>query len=974
MHKDSKLTQFICEKGKKGLIQATCAYELNEKSILYISSGETVNVFASEKDGEGNKQFILSASPGEIIFFFPENHKHYSNFKACSEGETEIYVLEESQLTQLIKSDLSLRTELVLEIKNWVEKLSAFAVDDRSDHKIHRLRPTENFEVNENERIEIDLSSLNTIPFVWVQVSEGELTFMGINDLKFHSSSCPCLVAENIWYQANVKTKLKVVDPIQFFDVYDFKIALITLTDICLYQLNLIAKEEVEEKKKLIAVRNKEERINLKHAVNKVRTFFLKREERAIRDEKDPLLNSLHVLSKYLNVPFTFPLGIEEQDEGWIRLSQICHASNIRYREVKLGEDWWKKDCGPLLAFMKEGNKPVVLIKKGSTNYCIIDEGKKIKVCKKISELITQTAYMFYEPFPTEIKSGLGIFKQIFSKYKKTFYSIIGYAFLASIIILLIPVGTNLIFNLAIPKNDPSLLAYISLGFISATIGFALFSFVRSIFSLRLEALVTHFVETAIWDRMLKLSPAFFRKYTVGNLFWRLFSMEEIRMYLTGNVTSMILSGVFSTFFLILMFFFSPMLASITLFFAVLSLAITIPLCYLKKKLITIALEKDGHIRGFLVQMILNVNKIKSAGVERNAFSKWCSSFADFKRIELKAQNIENYVLSLSATFPILTTLFVYVALIWWIDIVNFPLPDFLAFNIAFSSFIIGFFPLNIVLIRVVEVIPRWGRMQPIIEEELDSNLFISKDFSKGNDISGNIKVDNVVFGYSKDMPPIIQNLTFNVSPKEFVAIVGHSGNGKSTLMRLLLGFEKAQSGAIYYDNKDIESFDLTYLRKQIGVVFQDAGIMGGSIYSNITCGGKYSLDQIKIALEISDFAKDLKEMPMGLNTILPMNGVTLSGGQKQRLLLARALIGKPRLLLFDEATSALDNVTQNSVSENIAKLNVTRIVVAQRLSTVKKADKILVLQKGKIVQQGTFKVLSMEQGPFQDMLNFQIL
>ncbi|MEL6462358.1 MAG: ATP-binding cassette domain-containing protein, partial [Cyanobacteria bacterium J06621_15] len=219
-----------------------------------------------------------------------------------------------------------------------------------------------------------------------------------------------------------------------------------------------------------------------------------------------------------------------------------------------------------------------------------------------------------------------------------------------------------------------------------------------------------------------------------------------------------------------------------------------------------------------------------------------------------------------------------------------------------------------------------------------------------------------------------LDNITIKAQPGEFIAIVGPSGSGKSTIFRLLLGFETPESGTVFYDNQDLSTLNITAIRKQLGVVLQNGRIMSGSIWENIAGGAIVTQDKAIQALEMAGLSEDIKSMPMGIHTLVSEGGGNLSGGQRQRLFIARALVHQPQILLFDEATSALDNRTQAIVTQSLEQLGVTRVVIAHRLSTIRHADKIYVMQSGKIVQQGSFNELSAVEGLFADLIERQMV
>lgn len=974
MKSDSKLAQFFEERGSRLSLHSNPVLELGQRALYYVQSGSLINIFSIDKEVENQRHFIASVGPGDIIFFFPGSLENFSKIIADSEHQTELISLAEADITNLIKSEEPLQKELAYELQSWIEKISSSFRVDLQKRKQHYLEQATEVSIGENEVVSVRVNEKKDLNFYWVQVLEGEMGLLDEGQLQLNSNSKPTIISSNVWYHSKKPTKLKILEPLALFQSEDFYTSFDSFMTGYLCQLNKNVLRDKTFKHELDLSRNLEEKLSMQYALDKIKKFFSGRYEKAYKKNDDQICDVLEKLSPYLNYDFVFPAKIEAVQDVALKIKRICNASKIHTRLVRLPNNWWKKDCGPLLGFLKDQNKPVILVRTSTRYYTLIEDDKKIKISPKVIERLSDEAYMFYVPLKEEAKTGWGVIREVCYRFKRTIISIITFGFLSSLVLLLIPLGTRIIFNDAIPKSDTSLLSYMVVGMLCAAIGFALFTYIRTIFTSRLGGIVTHFLETVLWDRVLKLSPGFFKHQTTGNLFWRLFSVTQIREILGDEFTGAFFNAIFSLLFVALMFYFSPVLASLTFFFALLSTGITLLFCKRKRRLLTEALELRGNVNGFATQLIMNVNKIKSASAEKSAFAEWSRQFVDFEKVDIKIKNLTAWVSTFSVFFPIISTLFVYVAIVWWIKVINFPLPDFLGFNIAFSSFLIAFYPINSILILAAGVPAHWERVMPVLQEKLDGVSQGHGDSIYTDGLVGEIRFDNVTFAYDNNQAPTIKNVSFHVQPNEFLAIVGPSGNGKSTLIRLLLGFEKAHSGAIYYDNKDIDSYDLVALRQQLGVVFQNEGLMAGSVYTNIVSGGTYTLDQINEAMRISEFEKDLAEMPMGLNTIIPMDGATLSGGQKQRLLLARALVGNPRILIFDEATSALDNVTQQSVSEHLANLSVSRIVIAQRLSTIQKADRILVLEKGAIIQQGTFDELANQEGLFQEMLKFQRL
>ena len=275
------------------------------------------------------------------------------------------------------------------------------------------------------------------------------------------------------------------------------------------------------------------------------------------------------------------------------------------------------------------------------------------------------------------------------------------------------------------------------------------------------------------------------------------------------------------------------------------------------------------------------------------------------------------------------------------------------------------------IALTVAQIKPIMDMVKPILQAVPE----ISEGKQVITRLSGGIELNNVSFRYNENMPLVVDDMSLKIRPGQYVAIVGTTGCGKSTLMRLMLGFETPQKGAVYFDGKDISGVDLKSLRRNIGVVMQNGKLFSGDIFSNITISAPWlTMDEAWRAAELSGIADDIRRMPMGMHTIISEGSGGVSGGQRQRLMIARAIAPKPKVLMFDEATSALDNLTQKTVSESLDGLKCTRIVIAHRLSTIKQCDRIIVLDKGKIIEDGTYNELIENGGFFAELVARQRL
>ena len=365
--------------------------------------------------------------------------------------------------------------------------------------------------------------------------------------------------------------------------------------------------------------------------------------------------------------------------------------------------------------------------------------------------------------------------------------------------------------------------------------------------------------------------------------------------------------------------------------------------------------------------MIYGVQKIKLAGAEKRAFAQWARSYAKSAELHynppffLKVSGAVNSAVSLTGAI-----------ILYYLAAANGVSPSsYIAFFASYGMLTGAFMSLAGVVKALAQINPFLDMMKPILEAEPE----VAEDKEILTALSGSIELSGVQFRYDKTGPFVIDNMNLTIRSGEYVAIVGKSGCGKSTLVRLLLGFETPEKGAIYYDGKDVASVDLRSLRRRIGTVTQDGSLFAEDIYSNITISAPYlTMDDAWEAAEIAGIADDIRAMPMGMQTMISEGSGGISGGQKQRLMIARAVAPKPRILILDEATSALDNRTQKQVSEALDALKCTRIVIAHRLSTIKNCNRILYLEDGRIVEDGTYDELIAKQGLFAELVERQRL
>jgi ATP-binding cassette subfamily C protein len=464
----------------------------------------------------------------------------------------------------------------------------------------------------------------------------------------------------------------------------------------------------------------------------------------------------------------------------------------------------------------------------------------------------------------------------------------------------------------------------------------------------------------------------FFRRYTSGDLAQRSLGIEYVLQILAGSALFSIFSGVFSIFSFLLLFYYSWQLAVIAAGMMVIVFAVSTASTYVQVRYQRQIFRVRGRISGMLLEFIDNIAKLRVSGTESRAFAAWAREFSAQKDLSMRARSVSNGLTVFNSAFPVisLAVLFSYAAHLMGQPLLGgFTTGTFLAFLAAFSQFQSAALQLNSTIGSVLGIVPLFERAAPIFETlpEVDDGK------KHPGEMTGLLEISHLNFRYRPDMPLVLHDLTFTVKPGEFVAIVGPSGSGKSTIFRLLIGFEKAESGTIYYDGQDLAGLDIQAVRQQMGVVIQNARLASGTIFDNIIGSAPLTLDAAWQAARMAGLDQDIQEMPMGMHTVVSEGGGNLSGGQRQRLLIARAIVKKPRIFMFDEATSALDNQTQSIVRRSLDALQVTRIVIAHRLSTIINADRILVIEKGVVVECGAYGELVSQKGIFCELTKRQL-
>ncbi len=491
----------------------------------------------------------------------------------------------------------------------------------------------------------------------------------------------------------------------------------------------------------------------------------------------------------------------------------------------------------------------------------------------------------------------------------------------------------------------------------AASFGKATFELAQVFTILRVQTISNSANQAALWDRLLKLPISFFRQYTTGDLQNRVSAVNQIRQILGGTVMRSLFSSFFSLLNLVLMLYYSIKLSLAAMAIALVNIIFTTISGILTHQKTRPLQKIAGEIFGLTVQLLGGISKLRIAGAEKRAFAYWTKQYSQQLSLILSTELIEDALNIFNTVLPTISSIIIFILAVNLIAEAQtqaeawLSTGTFLVFNSAFGTFLSGVTNLSNTMIEILEVTILWERAQPILEAKPETDL-TKADPGR---LRGNVNLAGVTFRYRENGPLTLNQVTVEAKAGEFIALVGPSGSGKSTIVRLLLGFETPEDGTVYYDGQDITGLDISALRRQLGVVLQNGRINSGSIFDNIASNALVTMDEVWEAALLAGFAEDIEKMPMGLHTVISEGGTNLSGGQRQRLLIARALVLRPKIIIFDEATSFLDNRTQAIVTRSLEPLQATRIVIAHRLSTIAKADRIYVIQDGVVLQQETF-------------------
>ena len=693
-----------------------------------------------------------------------------------------------------------------------------------------------------------------------------------------------------------------------------------------------------------------------------------KRSAAKISDDHIITKQAIDDILKYFHYkPVEIPKSIKEHED---QLDYCLRPHGLMKRRIDLEENWYKSAFGPILAYKKEGGEPVALLPGKLKGYSFFDResGRRVSLNKKTAKLFETEAYCFYRPFPLK---KLGIPDLLVYLKKCISMSDVVLMVLATFAVtgigMLMPRITKALTGPVITSGSTKVLIGIAICMFCTAMTSQLIGTVKSMLSSRLETKTTLSVQAAMMMRVMSLPANFFRKYSAGELTSRSSSVGSLCQLIMTMLVSTGLSSVASLLYITQILSFAPALVIPSLVIILITVVFSVISSIVQLKISKKQMELGAKENGITYAMISGVQKIKLAGAEKRFFARWLNLYSDSSELVYAPPTFIKINTVITTGIGLVSTIVLYfLAVESGID-----QSSYFAFTAAFGAVMSAFSSLASMALSIGRIKPIMEMAEPFLKAEpetADNKEIVTK-------LTGGIELNNVFFKYTENGPYIVNDLSLKIKAGEYIAIVGKTGCGKSTLMRLLLGFEKPEKGAVYYDGKDINSLDLGTLRRNIGSVIQSGGLFQGDIFSNIIITAPHlTLDDAWAAAEIAGIADDIRAMPMGMQTLISEGQGGISGGQKQRLMIARAVAPKPKILMFDEATSALDNKTQKQVSEALDSMGCTRIVIAHRLSTIRHCDRILVLDGGRVIEEGSYDELIAKNGYFAELVERQRL
>ncbi len=688
-----------------------------------------------------------------------------------------------------------------------------------------------------------------------------------------------------------------------------------------------------------------------------------RRMSEALNDSRRITTDAIEEILKFYRIKAKeVPETITDMNEV---LEYLMRPYGIMRRSVKLEQGWYKDAIGPMLGTRTDDGSVVALMPYGFWGYRFYDvkQDRYVRLNRHNEGIISDEALAFYKPFPLKKMSITDLMK-----YLRGQISSMDIAFLVAALTCVTLIGLELprlndmLFSTVLDSGNLRMLIGIAIMMTSVTVSQLIFTTIKGFASARINTKLDINVEAASMMRILTLPADFFGKYSSGELATRIRYVNSLSDMLINMVLQTGLTGLFSLTYISQIFIYAPALVAPALIIVLVTMAESMVTILVQAGISRQLMEYEAKESGICHALISGIQKIRLSGAEKRAFARWGRLYSARADLAYNPPLIIKISPVIGTAISLVGTMVMYFIAVKS----GVSISEYYAFNTAFGMVSGAFMSLTGIASSVAMIKPTLDMVKPILETIPE----IDEDKTMVTKLNGTVELNNITFRYRDDMPNVLDNLSIKINSGQYVAIVGKTGCGKSTLVRILLGFEKPQKGSVYYDGRDLKSLDPKSLRRNIGTVMQDGKLFMGDIYSNIVISAPWlTVDDAWEAARLSGIDEDIRQMPMGMYTLISEGQGGISGGQRQRIMIARAIAPKPKILIFDEATSALDNLTQKQVSDALDAMDCTRIVIAHRLSTIKQCDRIIVLDSGHIIEDGTYDELIANKGFFAELV-----
>ena len=953
---DNALAELFLERGDPCPAPANQPVSLWESGHVWYVEAGAIDVLAAEFESgrmASTYKHFVRLEVGQLAFSVDESG-HAMSLVAKGLQDTRLRRLtQECLLDALANSDNSIRSELDRQIDFWIEAVSAAVSRDMDGIPATELR------LHPGPMAGKGVASPNH-GVVWLAASGMEASFLDLADTGRHGL---VPVSRDAWIRlhreeafdcrttSELDGKCLLEEALPGFHEIAFDVESLNRRLLLVDEANLQVAQ---------AAKRRGEKARARTSLEALYKSGL----RSVGDES-AMAKALRMIGKQEGFDVRIPVISNGEEPS---LADYCEASAIRKRRVRLSTSkrWWFGDSGAMLAIRRDDGQPLVLLPGLTGRYRVVDPstGESSPANSKTAALFRET-HCLYPRLPGNGASGL---KELFRTGScgvagdVTVLVLTGIA--AGALALTPAFAVNRLVGAVAPGGNAILTLQLAAILVGIGALVALLHILRGTALMRVEGRVAARLGALIWDRLLRLSPGFFRDYTAGELTARSMVFQDVRDQVAG-VTA---DGVLSTLFLLpafgLLFFYDAWLGLIAFLLSAAMIGVTAAFCILQIRPQHQYLETMRRLAGDTQQFLTGISKLRTTGAEDLAFAAWARQYHGHKQAEIRLSILGEHLAAFGAAVPALasTVLFSVVAIRGDGGV---DTADFLAVFTAVMALCMAVIMLGNAARAVAFVKPACDQVLPILASPASTR----KAGGVRLVLSGRILLDQVSYAYIPGGPRVLDEVSISAKPGEFVAIVGESGAGKTTLFRLLLGLEKPDSGAVYYDGRDLAQLDFGVVRRQMGVVMQDSSLRPGSVLDNIIGTDRdLTEDDAWRALEQVGVADEIRAMPMGLHTSVGENSANFSGGQSQRIRMAAALVYKPRVIFLDEPTSWLDTRSQALAMKGIENSTSTRLVIAHRLSTIRKADRIHVLHRGRLVQTGSYDELLAAEGRFRDL------